>query len=347
MGGIPALDLSRGELEGLLTGWGEPAYRARQLWAWIWRRLATDYWEMTDLPKALRARLASELPLTLPRPGALQLDAEEGTEKVLLRYSDGQAVEVVLMRQPPRRTICISTQVGCPVGCAFCATGRMGFIRNLTAGEIAAQVLHYARILARSGERVTNVVVMGMGEPLLNYDATLKAIRNLNDPHGFALGARRFTVSTVGVVPGIYRLAEEGLQVKLAISLHAPRDELRLKLVPLADRWPIAEIMRAADAYVKATGRRVSYEYVLLSGVNDSPREARELARLLSGRLAHVNLIPFNPAPGIPFERPREARVEAFRRELLRRGIEVTVRRSRGVRIRAGCGQLYTRSVRP
>ena len=340
-------DLSFEELEELLLSWGEPPYRARQLWAWLWRRLATRYEEMTDLPRGLRARLSQELPLSLPRPGALQLDAEEGTEKVLLHLSDGEAIEAVLMREEDRRTVCVSTQVGCPVGCAFCATGKMGFQRDLSPGEIASQVLHFARRLAEAGERVTHVVVMGMGEPFLNYAATLKAIRNLNHPQGFGLGARRFTVSTVGVVPGILRLAGEGLQVNLAISLHAPDDALRRELVPLARRWPIREVLKAADAYVTATGRRVTYEYVLLSGVNDGLKEARALARLLRGRLAHVNLIPFNPAPGLPFKRPPEAGVEAFRRELLRHGVDVTVRRSRGVRIQAGCGQLRARHLPP
>ncbi|MBC7098803.1 23S rRNA (adenine(2503)-C(2))-methyltransferase RlmN [Candidatus Bipolaricaulota bacterium] len=338
-------DLTYEELKGLLSGWGEPPYRARQLWAWLWRRLAADYREMTDLPSSLRERLARELPLLLPRPGALQLDAEEGTEKLLLHLPDGEAVETVLMREGKRRTVCVSTQVGCPVGCAFCATGRMGFVRNLSPGEIAGQVLHFARRLSRQGERVSHVVIMGMGEPLLNYQATLKAIRNLNHPAGFSLGARRFTLSTVGVVPGILRLAREGLQLNLAISLHAPDQRLREELVPLGSRWPIREVLAAADLYALATGRRVSFEYVLLSGVNDAPRQARALARLLSGRLAHVNLIPFNPAPGLPFRRPQESRVEAFRRELLRHGVDVTVRRSRGVRIQAGCGQLRTRPL--
>jgi 23S rRNA (adenine2503-C2)-methyltransferase len=268
------------------------------------------------------------------------MDAEEGTEKVLLKLPDGECIEAVLMREEDRRTVCVSTQVGCPVGCAFCATGRMGFRRNLSAGEIALQVLFFVRKLKAEGDRVTHVVVMGMGEPLLNYDATLKAIRNLNHPWGLNLGARRFTVSTVGIVPGILRLAREGLQLNLAISLHAPWDDLREELVPPAKRYSIAEIMEAAEEYVRATKRRITYEYVLLRGVNDSPTAARALAKLLKGKLAHVNIIPFNPAPGLPFRRPPPARVELFKRELLRQGIDVTVRYSRGVRIQAGCGQL-------
>lgn len=336
------LDLSYQELEAVLASWGEPAYRARQVWDWVWRKLEQDFYHMTNLPHRLRRRLAQEFDIGVPRPGALQLDAEEGTEKVLLQLADGEAIEAVLMREGTRRTVCVSTQVGCPVGCVFCSTGQMGFVRNLTPGEIAGQVLHFASRLAEVGERVTHVVVMGMGEPLLNCEATLRAVRNLNDVRGFGLGARRFTISTVGVVPGIDRLTQEGLQVNLAISLHAPEDGLRVELVPLAKRWPIAAVIAAADQYVRNTGRRITYEYVLLSGVNDDLAEARRLARLLRGRLAHVNLIPFNPAPGLPFRQPSEGRVEAFRRELLRQRVDATVRRSRGVRIRAGCGQLRT-----
>jgi len=339
------LNLSYEELEVVLTSWAQPPYRTRQVWDWVWQKLEQDFCHMTSLPQRLRRRLAQGFDIGVPRPGALQLDAEEGTEKVVLHLADGQAIEAVLMRDGTRHTVCVSTQVGCPVGCVFCATGQMGFARDLTPGEIAGQVLHFARRLAEVGERVTHVVVMGMGEPLLNYEPTLRAVRNLNDVRGFGLGARRLTISTVGVVPGIHRLAKEGLQVNLAISLHAPSDELRRALVPLGERWPIREVLAAADAYVATTGRRVTYEYVLISGVNDGLSQARALARLLRRRLAHVNLIPFNPVPGLPFQRSPEGRVEAFRRELLRQGVDVTVRRARGVRIRAGCGQLRTRAI--
>lgn len=310
------------------------------MFEWAWKHLVWDFSAMTNLPASLRERLSREFTIGAATPGAALMDAEEGTEKVLLSFRDGEAIETVLMREGNRRTVCVSTQVGCPIGCAFCATGRMGFHRDLSPGEIALQVLFYARKLKAEGERVTHVVFMGMGEPLLNYDATLKAIRNLNHPWGLNLGARRFTVSTVGIVPEILRLAGEGLQVNLAISLHAPWDDLRERLVPAARKYPIAEILEAAEEYVRATKRRITYEYVLIAGVNDSPEAARALARLLRGRLAHVNLIPFNPAPGLPFRRPSLRRVEGFKRELLSRGIDVTVRYSRGVRIQAGCGQL-------
>ncbi len=332
-------DLSFDEVVATLSSWGEPPFRARQVWGWAWRRLVADFDAMTDLPQALRARLVGTFFLDPARVVARQGDAE-GTEKVLLSLAHGQSVEAVLLREGDRRTVCVSTQVGCPVGCPFCATGTMGYVRDLTAGEIAAQVLHFARALHGAGEHVTHVVVMGMGEPLLNYDATLKAIRNLNHSNGFSLGARRVTVSTVGLVPGMRRLAEEGLQVNLAISLHAPHDALRRELVPLGERWPVAEIVAAGDLYAETTGRRVSYEYVLLREVNDRWEHAHALARLLRGRLAHVNLIPFNPAPGLPFRRPGEGRVDAFRRVLVEAGLDATVRRSRGVEIRAGCGQL-------
>lgn len=334
------LDLSLAELEEHFASLGEPRYRARQVFEWAWKHLVWDPHRMTNLPRKLREELAREFAIGSAEPGATLLDAEEGTEKVLLKLPDAECIETVLMREGDRRTVCVSTQVGCPVGCGFCATGRMGFRRNLSAGEIALQVLFFARRLKSGGERVTHVVLMGMGEPLLNYGATLKAIRNLNHPWGMNLGARRFTISTVGIVPGILRLAQEGLQLNLAVSLHAPWDDLRRELIPTAERYPIAEILAAAEEYVRATKRRITYEYVLLSGVNDSPTAAKALAKLLKGKLAHVNLIPFNPAPGLPFKRPPRHRVEAFRRELLRRGVDVTVRYSRGVRIQAGCGQL-------
>ncbi len=338
------LDLSRDELAATLAAWGEPAYRGRQVWEWIWEHLVDDYSAMTNLPAPLRKRLEQALPLVVPEAGGMQLDADEGTEKVLLTLSDGEAIETVLMREGERRTVCVSTQVGCPLGCRFCATGTRGYSRDLSAGEIASQVLHFARRLATSGQRVTHVVFMGMGEPLLNYDATLKAIRMLHEPQGLGIGARRITVSTIGVVPGIRRLAGEGLELGLAISLHAADDRTRMKLVPAGRRWSLRSVLAAAEGYARVTGRRVTYEYVLLSGVNDGPPQARALVRVLRGRLAHVNLIPFNPAPGLPFQRPSLVAVDLFRRILVEGGVDATVRYSRGTKILAGCGQLRGRT---
>ncbi len=338
------LDLAYEELAQKLGAWGEPPFRAKQIWEWVWIHFVPDFSPMTNLPLSLREKLARHFLINPFTMLAREAD-EEGTEKVLLGLLDGTSVETVLIREEDRRTVCVSTQVGCPVGCAFCATGRMGFVRNLTAGEIAGQVWHFARALQAQGERVTHVVVMGMGEPLLNYEATLKALLILNHKGGLNLGARRVTVSTIGVVPGILQLASEGHQFNLAISLHAPDDALRAKLVPLAERWPIAEVLAAAEAYTLATGRRVTFEYVLLRGVNDGVSQARALALLLRGKLVHVNLIPFNPAPGLPFAPPDPAGIERFRHELLARGIDVTVRRSRGVSIQAGCGQLRSRTL--
>ena len=336
------LDLSYEELSEELRKLGQPAYRAKQVWEWAWRKFCLDFLTMTNLPLPLRQELSQRFFLDPFTVLAKECD-DEGTEKVLLGLPDGASVEAVLIREEHRRTVCISTQVGCPVGCAFCATGQMGFVRNLSAGEIAGQVLYFARMLQMRGERLTHLVVMGMGEPFLNYEATIKALNNLNDRRGFNLSARRITVSTIGVAPGILRFAQEGRQYNLAISLHAPDEELRARLVPLAVKWPIFQVLDAVEAYITATGRRVTFEYVLLPGVNDCLKHAKALASLLRGKLVHVNLIPFNPAPGLPFDPPEEGQIELFRRELLAHGIDVTVRRSKGIKIQAGCGQLRSR----
>ncbi len=366
-GPIEVTGLTLPELQALLQPMGEPPYRAAQLARWIYRRAARSFSEMTDLPASLRARLAQRCRLAVLQPVSV-VSADGGdTLKYLLALADGATVETVFMRyRDGRRSLCVSTQVGCGMGCTFCATGLAGLIRNLTAGEIVDQVLTVQRL---TGERVTHVVFMGMGEPLANYDATLRAVRVLNAAWGAGIGMRRITVSTVGLVPQIRRLAAERLQLTLAVSLHAPTDELRAALVPVTRRWSVAELLDASRDYVAATGRRVTFEYVLLDGVNDDPALADALAGLLRARAAglrasgeragegfpvgrslesaaprgwafHVNLIPWNPVPGLPYRRPSRERVEAFARVLRRAGVPVTVRLERGVEIEAACGQL-------
>ncbi len=347
---VRLLELDRPALTALLQGWGEPAYRAGQLWAWLYRDLATDFAEMTNLPAGLRQKLAQGAALATVAALEEIGSADGETRKVLLELGDGETVESVLMLYARRRTACISTQVGCPIRCPFCATGQAGLIRNLSAGEIVAQALYLARLarpLAPAGERpLTNVVYMGMGEPLLNYEATLRSVEVLNDGAGFGLGARQFTISTAGVAPAIRRLAGEALQVNLAVSLHAPEDALRDQLTPLNRRYPIAEVMDAVDYYMGVTGRRVTFEYALIAGVNDALEMAEALGRLLAGKLAHVNLIPVNPAEGSALRPTPREQVDAFAEIVRGRGVACTVRLRRGIDVQAGCGQLRSRRRR-
>ena len=352
-------DLALPELEEMLRSWDQPAYRARQVYRQLYVNLADEPAAMTDLPLALRERLAAQT-----RIGALDLvrlqTADEGlTRKALFRLPDGSVVESVLMVYPDRATVCVSTQAGCAMGCVFCATGRLGLLRNLSAGEIVEQVLWAARelkdqelgtknqgprtqhsILGSRFSVLTNVVFMGMGEPFANYDRWWRSVERLHDPRGFNMGARSMTVSTVGLVPGIRRLAEEALPINLAISLHAPDDELRSEMMPINRRYPIAALLDATRDYIAKTNRRVSFEYVLLQGKNDTPEQAAALAGLLRGLLCHVNLIPWNPVPGAPLGRSERARVLRFQQVLLEGGIACTVRVERGVAIAAACGQL-------
>lgn len=354
----PAItDLSPAQLNKLMASWGEPAFRVAQLQEWVYRSKATSFDEMTNLPQSLRERLGATASLQSLVPISSVTSADGRTTKTLFHLKDAKTIESVFMSYDPmgqsrgRRTVCASTQVGCAFGCLFCATGQMGFERNLTAGEIVDQVLYFARMkLAEAGSRgdevgkrppLTNVVFMGMGEPLVNYKATLQAIANLNAY--FGLGARHMTISTVGLVPQIKRLAREGLQVGLAISLHAPNDELRRRLVPVAQRYPLKKLIDACQYYVAETGRHVTFEYVLLTGINDSPRQASELAHLLKGLNCHVNLIPANPFAESQFRAPPRESIKAFQQELNRHHIPTTLRVERGASIAAGCGQLRSR----
>ncbi len=351
------LDFTFDELKNAMAAWGEPGYRAKQVWRGMYHNLAVSPEGLTTLPKGLRERLE-----TLGTMGALSVVSQavsksRDTRKFLFRLHDGNTIEVVLMFYEKRRSVCISTQVGCAMGCPFCATGMGGLVRNLTAGEIVAQVLFVARWL-RDPEAdgpeaspvprpttLTHVVLMGMGEPLANYGNVWQAIRTLTNPEGFGMGARRITLSTVGLVPGIRRMAREPQQVNLAVSLHAPTDRLRNKLVPINRRYPLKDLMDAVREYIGITHRRVTFEYALMRGINDSLEQADMLADLLSGVLAHVNLIPLNPVEGSPYQPTEQRKANAFLGRLRRRGISVTMRLRRGIGIDAGCGQLRRRTV--
>lgn len=341
------LDLNAKELADLLHAWGEPAFRARQIERQLYVNLAPSAEAMTDLPAALRQRLAENASV-----GSLQLErvitGDHGlTRKALFVLPDGSPVESVLMVYPDRATVCVSSQSGCPMACVFCATGKLGHLHDLTGGQIVEQVLWAARELKaiphNKVTKLSNVVFMGMGEPFNNYAHWWSAVERLHDPKGFNMGARSFTVSTVGLIPGILKLAEAELPINLAISLHAADDELRSDMMPVNKRYPIRELIDAARVYVDKTHRRVSFEYVLLKGKNDLPEQAQRLADLLrkpSPLLCHVNLIPWNPVPGTPLGRSDRGRVLAFQTVLERNRVPCTVRVERGIGIAAACGQL-------
>ena len=323
-----------------------PAYRAEQVLTRFYRSEVTSFAGMTELPASLRNELDSAFVFSTVQPAHTAVADNGETLKELYRLPDSQLVECVCMHyrrtasSSERTTLCLSTQVGCAVRCPFCATGLAGLRRNMVAAEIVDQVLAVNRGQLAAGGRVSHLVYMGMGEPLHNMDATLTSVRRFTDPEALGLGVRRVTVSTSGVVPGIDALAARGRGVNLAISLHAPNDKLRDRLVPLNRKWPVREVIAAADRYVAATHRRVSFEYVMLGGVNDSAAMGDELGRLLHGHLAHVNLIPYNAIPGDPFRGAAPAAIAEFRRRVRDHGVECTVRDTRGRDIAAACGQL-------
>jgi 23S rRNA (adenine2503-C2)-methyltransferase len=336
---LPALtDLTCAQLEETFGTHGIASYRARQVFGWVYRRGVTDFADMTDLPAPLRATLAASFRVHDLRI-ARRDQSTDGTEKVLLTLDDGRAIEAVFIPDTPNQTFCVSTQVGCAMGCAFCLTASMGLVRHLSPGEIVAQVRVLAGLLGLR-DQPFNIVFMGMGEPLHNYDATMAALRILTDSHGFAMPPRRITVSTVGLVPAIRRLATEDVMPNLAISLHATTPEQRETLVPASRKYGIHEVLDACREFPLGRRDRITFEYVLLDGVNDSAADAQRLARLLADIQAKVNLIPLNPAAGIPFDRPSDERINTFGRILADRGITVSVRKSRGRDIRAACGQL-------
>jgi 23S rRNA (adenine2503-C2)-methyltransferase len=351
-------DLDLSAITNILKDWNEPAYRGKQIWQGLYQHLYKDPDQFTSLPKSLREKLIANFVFS-PFKVRTYLDSSDGfTRKTLFEMPDGSLIEAVLMRYGDpadnpqiiasptgrgaknRRTLCISTQAGCAMGCVFCATGQMGFRRHLTSGEIVAQVIYYAQMLKEVNESVTNIVLMGMGEPFHNYDNTMAAIDRLNDPDGFNFGARRFTISTVGLVPQIRRFADEKRQVNLAISLHAADDEERLAIMPVNKRYKIDDVIAACRYYVSQTGRRITFEWALIQGVNDTPEVARKLASRLKGLLCHVNAIPLNPTTGYEGRATDRTRALAFKETLEQAGIPCTIRMRRGIDIQAGCGQL-------
>ena len=331
-------ELERPELERALEARGHQRFRARQIFQRLYRHGVTDLAQMTDLSRELRATLAAEFTVTTPTLVHRERSVD-GTEKLLIRLGDGRTIESVFIPDTPAMTFCISTQVGCAMACAFCLTGKMGLVRNLTAAEIVGQVRLLVDALQMRGTTF-NIVLMGMGEPLHNYDATMKALRILTDEHGFDLSPKRITLSTVGLLPALEKLAHEPVMPNLAISLHAPTDVQRGELVPINRKYGVADIIEACKKFPLKRRSRITFEYVLLAGVNDRPEDARRLAQLLAGVKSKVNLIPLNAAAGIPFERPSDEAVDAFAKGLADRGLTVSVRKSRGRDIRAACGQL-------
>ena len=354
-------DLSLPELSSLLSQWNEPTYRAKQVWNGIYRNLWNDPNEFLNLPNPLRKKLSENLEFNPLLPIDTQKSKDGETVKTLFQLRDGQAVETVLMKyESPasfrqlnaggskrgRRTLCISTQVGCAMGCVFCATGQMGFKRHLSSGEIIAQVIHFARLLYNQDERVSNVVVMGMGEPFHNYDNTMAAIDRLNDSDGFNFGARRFTISTVGLIPSIIRFTREKRQVNLAISLHSATNSGRSSMLPINKKYSLEELMDSCHDYVATTKRRITFEWALIDGVNDTPQEAELLSNLLKDLLCHVNAIPLNPTKGYSGKVTSKKNAQIFKQILVNAGIPCTIRIRKGIDIDAGCGQLhYKKSV--
>ncbi len=356
-------DLETAALEKIFNEWNEPTYRVKQVWQGLYQHLYSSPDQFSNLPISLREKLSQEFTFT-PFTVKTYLDsADKSTRKTLFQLPDGNPIEAVLMRYgdpadspsapsplpegevrmgegKKRRTLCISTQAGCAMGCVFCATGQMGFKRNLTSGEIVAQVMYYAQMLKERNETVSNIVFMGMGEPFHNYDNVMAAVDRLNDPNGFKFGARRLTISTVGLVPQIKRFADEQRQVNLAVSLHAATDAERLAIMPVNKKYDVNEVIEACKYYVGKTRRRVTFEWALIHGVNDTAEAAKKLAERLKDLMCHVNAIPLNPTRGYHGEAAKRQHAQIFKETLEREGIPCTIRMRRGIDINAGCGQL-------
>ena len=319
---------------------GEPEFHAKQIWQGIYQNLYSDWDEFTTLSKDLRSTLKKTYSLNSLIPIITLNSPDKKTQKILFHLSDGKPIESVLMRSGRRITLCLSTQSGCSMGCTFCATGKMGLLRNLTSGEIIEQVIFFERLLKKSSLSLTNIVFMGMGEPFHNYENLKYALTFLKDADGLNMGARRFTVSTIGLIPQILRFAQEFPQVNLAISLHAPSNILRSSLVPMNKHFPLENLISTCQEYIKLTNRRISFEYVLIEGINDSTKQAEELILLVKGLLCHINLIPLNPIEKSHGMSSTTNRIQAFYRTLSSGGIPTTIRKSQGAEIKAGCGQL-------
>ena len=342
------LGMEISELENFIIAIGEPGFRSRQIYKWIYAKAVSSFYEMSDLSRDLRNQLDDIAQVSIPRV-LKQRVATDGTRKFLMELEDKKRIESVIIphnqKKDSKHTLCISTQVGCPVGCVFCATGNSGFQRNLKAYEMVGQVLGSKRELgkrlkSRENGLISNVVYMGMGEPMLNYDEVIKSIRILNDPKGVNIGQRHITISTSGDIKGINRLAQENLQVTLAVSLHACNNELRDQLIPLNRKYPLEKLRRALGQYQRLTSRRVTFEYLLLQGINDSLEDAQRLVKLVKPLLANINLIPYNEVEGLPFTQPSSERVRQFYNYLSAAGVNVTVREEKGADIEAACGQL-------
>ena len=331
------------QLAEALKDYDIPRFRADQIVRWMYQRGAASFDVMDNLSKGLRAQLVELFSIDRPKVVSRLHSADGATIKLLYEFADGQTAETVLMRHPYGNSVCVSTQAGCRMGCAFCASTLHGLQRNLTAGEIAAQVIGIADFLRQEGARVDTIVVMGSGEPLENYDNVIAALRLLHEDYTIGLSYRGVTLSTSGIVPGIERLAEEGIPISLSISLHAPMEELRSQIMPVNRKYPLADVLRAARMYAERTKRRITYEYILIRDLNDGVREAEQLAKLLRGQLASVNLIPINPVAERNLYRPNKAAIRRFQKILEERHIIATLRREMGTDIQAACGQLRNR----
>ncbi len=333
-------DLSGDDLTDFLLDNGEPKYRKDQIWEGVYQHFWDKPEHFFTIPNELRGLLGESFDFTSLDSVRSLISSDQKTEKILFRTRDGNHIETVLMQYQDRNTLCISSQSGCPVGCSFCSTGQMGFIANLSRGEIIEQVIYFSRRLKTSSQKLSNVVLMGMGEPFLNYENTISAIDVLNDPKGFGMSERRFTISTVGIIPGIVRFTNEKRQVNLAVSLHAPNDALRNQLIPINKKYPLADLLSACREYVNFTGRRITFEYALIDGINDSIDQSRELVSKIKGMLCHVNLIQLNTSKSYHQKGSDSFRARTFLNILQKSGIPATMRLRKGLDIQAGCGQL-------